>query len=217
MIIQIPVEGFDNNFSYFVVDKSKNEIAIVDPSDPERLDEEIRQNGLSPSMVLLTHTHRDHCSGVSAMVERYGIPVYMHKNAAGKVDVMSNYEVLIDEDDSIQLGELKIKILYTPGHADDAICYYIDKKNAADSIPKLITGDTLFVEGCGRADLKGSNAEDLFKSLQRIKALPDETEVYPGHDYGSRPFSTIAYEKKHNKFLKCSSLEEFKKLRLPST
>ena len=70
------------------------------------------------------------------------------------------------------------------------------------------------MEGCGRADLSGSDVEELYDSLERIKELPDETEVYPGHDYGSKPVSTLAWEKKHNKYFLCKDFEEFEKLRM---
>ena len=148
-----------------------------------------------------------------SLVEKYKIPVYFHKNAMPKIGVEAGLARTVDDEDVIEMDGVKILVMHTPGHIDDAVCYYISGENSDDKIPKLITGDTLFVEACGRADLNGSNVEDLYKSLQRIKKLSDETEVYPGHDYGSIPISTIAHEKKHNRFLRCANVEEFRKIR----
>lgn len=216
MITQIPVQGFDNNFCYFVADEKLDEIAVIDPACVSHLKSEIQQSLLIPRMVLLTHSHFDHTEGVPEMVETYGVPVYIHKNARGRLDILETYIVEIEDGDKIKIGDVEILVMHTPGHIDDAVCYYISAEQDPNGVPKLFSGDTVFVEGCGRADLEYSNVKDLYKSLQRIKALPDETEVYPGHDYGTRPFSNIGYEKKHNRFFKCDNFEEFKKMRLPS-
>ncbi len=214
MVRQIPINGYDNNFSYFVGDDVGKSIAIVDPGDVPHLVSEIKSDFLGPQMILLTHSHHDHIEGVPGIVNKYAIPVYMHENARGRVEVADDMCVFVKDGEDINIGDLKVKVLYTPGHIDDAVCYYITAAEAADGVPKLITGDTLFVEACGRADLDGSNVEDLYSSLQKIAGLPDETKIYPGHDYGSKPVSTVAWEKKHNKYLKCKDLEEFVKLRL---
>ncbi|MDA1060182.1 MAG: hydroxyacylglutathione hydrolase family protein [bacterium] len=214
MVRQIPINGYDNNFSYFIGDDVGKNIAIVDPGDVPHLITEIEYDLLGPQMILVTHTHHDHIEGVPGIVDKYAIPVYMHENGRGRVDANDEMCVFVKDGDEIKIGDLNVKVLYTPGHIDDAVCYYITAAEAADGIPKLITGDTLFVEGCGRADLEGSNVEDLYNSLQKISALPDDTKIFPGHDYGSKPVSTIAWEKKHNKYLKCKNLDEFIKLRL---
>ncbi|PIR54675.1 MBL fold metallo-hydrolase [Candidatus Peregrinibacteria bacterium CG10_big_fil_rev_8_21_14_0_10_36_19] len=206
MIRQIPIQGFDNNFSYFI--ENGKDIAVVDPGDTDHLISEIRLDGLNVKMILLTHSHFDHVSGVQKLVERFGVPVYVHKHAAKRLNLKENMTVFIDEGDILRLDGLKIKVLYTPGHIDDAVCFYIEEHG------HLITGDTLFVEGCGRADLEGSNVEDLWESLQRIMKLPQSTKVYPGHHYGSIPISTIGFEKANNRFFKCKDFEEFRKERM---
>jgi hydroxyacylglutathione hydrolase len=214
LIRQIPIGGFDNNFSYFLHEEGEKGIAIVDPGDIPHLEAEISQDMLVPKMVLLTHTHFDHVSGVNEIVEKYGIPVFMHSAGRGRLEVSDEMCVFLEDNEVVDLGKIKIKVLYTPGHIDDSVCYFIDAKNADDSKPKLVSGDTLFVEGCGRADLEFSDVRALYESLQRLKTLPDETKVYPGHDYGSKPVSDIVWEKKHNKYMLCKSFEEFRKVRM---
>lgn len=211
MITQLSVGGFDNNFSYFVNDGVSKEIAVVDPAgDMDDMLAEIYANKFQPSAVLLTHSHPDHVEGVEALLQKYKIPVYMHMNARGRVEVPQELERFVNDGNTISIGKLSVEVMYTPGHIDDAVCYYISKEHATDGTPKLITGDTLFVEGCGRTDLPHSNIKDLYNSLERLKKLPDDTLIYCGHDYGPKPVSDIAFEKKHNKYFLCKSFDEFK-------
>lgn len=215
VIRQIPINGFDSNFSYFIGDGKSKEIAIVDPGDPAHLEKEISEGMFVPKMILLTHTHADHQEGVLSLSKKYGIPVYVHHLGRGRVNVPENLLVFLEDKEVVDIGGISIKVLYTPGHIDDALCYFMDGDQAPDGIPKLLTGDTLFVEGCGRADLPNSDAKQLYKSLERIKMLPDETEIYSGHDYGSKPISTLGWEKQHNKYMACNTVDEFIDLRLP--
>ncbi len=203
MIRQLQIGGYNDNFSYFIIDGK--DVAIVDPDNVTHLVAEMEQEMLVPKMILLTHSHFDHCAGAAELASKYGIPVYMHKNARDRVDIHKHQIVTVEDGEKIKLGELHIEVLHTPGHIDDAVCYLVGDC--------LLTGDTLFVEGCGHAKLEGANVEDLWKSLQRIAALGDDIKVYPGHDYGSKPHSTVGYEKKHNKYLKCKDFEEFNALR----
>lgn len=216
-IIQIAIRGFDRNFSYFVHDGQSRDIAIVDPGDLERLEELIAAAGWRPKAIWLTHSHYDHIQGVAPLVARYDIPVYLHEAAADRIDVPLAKMVKLRDGDKIGIGSLSGTILATPGHIDDAICFYFPETATSDGKPKVITGDTLFIEGCGRADLEDSNVEDLWASLRRLADLPAQTEVYPGHDYGSKPVSTIAWELAHNKYLLCADFVEFRSLRLPKS
>ncbi len=209
MIQQIHVGGFDDNFSYFIEDSDSKNIAIVDPSNVKLLESEISKNFFSPKMILLTHSHFDHTEGVAELVKKLAIPVYMHENARGRVNVLDEMAVYIKGGEKIKLEDIFIDVIDTPGHIDDAVCFYLKEDKA------LLTGDTVFVEGCGRADLEFSNVEDLFKSLQKIKKLPDDTKIFPGHDYGKKPWSTIKDEKKNNPYFKVKTLDDFIKLRLP--
>jgi glyoxylase-like metal-dependent hydrolase (beta-lactamase superfamily II) len=110
-------------------------------------------------------------------------------------------DISVRDDDIIEIGRLRMRVIYTPGHTPESMCLLIDKK--------LITGDTLFVGGCGRTDLAGGNPEELHNSLLKLTALDDDVEIYPGHDYGEKPSSTIGYEKDHNYALSFSKKGRF--------
>jgi hydroxyacylglutathione hydrolase len=206
MIEQIAVGGFDKNFAYVIHDGEF--AAVVDPSgDVEKILNVIGDKTLTPVSIMVTHSHFDHIDGIDAFRNEFPVPVYMHKNARGRVSVHYDITNLLEDGDTIDVGKVSVKVLYTPGHIDDAVCFYVKKENS------LISGDTLFVEGCGRVNSE-EDAETLYESLQRLKELPDDTKVFPGHDYGSKSHSTIKHEKKNNRFFLAKNLEEFKKERL---
>lgn len=206
MIEQIAIRGYDKNFSYFIVGDS-GKVAIVDPGDVPKLEELASQNNFVPVAVLITHSHHDHVEGVKELAERYKLPVYMQEQAKSRVETGNLEVVALKGAEIIELDGRKIEVIHTPGHIDDAVCYLVDGE-------ALLTGDTLFVEGCGRADFANSNVGDLWESLEKIRQLKDEVRVYPGHDYGSRPVSSIGWEKAHNKYLLCESFEEFWRTRM---
>lgn len=208
MIKQIAIRGFDKNFSYFVGDEDSREIVVVDPGDTDHLVAEINLHGYKVKGILITHSHFDHIEGIGPMLEYFEVPVYMHKNAEDRVEAAGKFAMYLDEGNQLKVGELMIDVMHTPGHIEDAVCYLVKEDNG------LITGDTLFVEGCGRADRPGADPEKLYKSLQRLKELPVDMKVYPGHDYGSRKVSTIGWELKKNRFMLCDSLEAFLKERM---
>ena len=114
-------------------------------------------------------------------------------------------DIYVEDNDELKLGEIGLRFLLTPGHTPGGICITVDNK-------ALITGDTLFIGDCGRADLQGGDVKDLFDSLQRIKELSEELIVYPGHDYGSKPYDALGSQKRTNNALLANSLEEFKKI-----
>jgi len=208
IVTQVETKVFDKNFSYIVGDDNVGEVFLIDPGDFSLLDGMIVEKGYLVRGILLTHSHFDHAGQADEFAQRYGAPVYLHKNGRSRIKVGAEVK-LVDDGDKIEIGQIVIEVMHTPGHIDDAVCYYIDGEGG-----KLFTGDTLFVEGCGRADLPGSDVDKLFESLKRLKKMDDRVEVYAGHDYGSKKVSTIGYEKEHNRFLQCKSLEEFKRLRL---
>jgi hydroxyacylglutathione hydrolase len=210
LITQIAIRGFDDNFSYFVSDGEGKEIGIVDPGDIDTLEERIQSQGWIPLLIMLTHSHFDHVQGVVPLVEKYGIPLYMHKNAVGMLETGGAEIVLLEDGDEFAIGKARMQVLHTPGHIDNAVCFLLDGDVGAD----LITGDTVFVEGCGRANMAGSDVRELYESIQRIKKLPDDTKIYPGHDYGSKPVSDIAWEKAHNKYFLAGDFEEFRAMRM---
>ncbi len=211
IVTQVAVGGFDSNFSYVLYDSDSKEAFVIDPSGAyQKIVHNVKTHPLLVAGVLLTHTHFDHHDALHSFLALYpGSKVYVHEKGLPRIPESTDQ---LQDGDVLTLGTSAIEVLYTPGHIDDAVCYYVSSESAEDGIPKVITGDTLFVEGCGRTDAVGVRA--LYDSLQRLKALPKETEVYPGHDYGSTPCSTMQYEVAHNKYYQAKRPEDFIALRL---
>ena len=200
--------GLMSNLNELIACKFSQRCAVVDPAfETDRLLREAKQRGWTITTVLVTHTHHDHVDGVEAIAKATGATVYV---GAGEVESLrraapSAKIVGLQDGETIEVGELKIASLSTPGHTVAGTSYIVDGN--------VFTGDTLFIGGCGRTDFPGGDAPTLWRSLQRLAALPEETRVYPGHDYGQTPTSTIAWEKTTNPYLLCKSEEEFVALR----
>jgi glyoxylase-like metal-dependent hydrolase (beta-lactamase superfamily II) len=196
IVKQIPV-GSMANFTYIIADEKTKTAAALDPSwDLEKVLDVIKTNDLKLQYIINTHTHFDHVLGNEQLATLTGAKIIMHRNSALDKDQTVN------DGDTIKLGNLNIKVLYTPGHSKDAICLLVENK--------LFTGDTLFVGNCGRIDLPGGSAAELYDSLfGKLAKLDEQIEIYPGHDYGSKPYSTIGDEKRTNYVLKPRTKEEF--------
>jgi glyoxylase-like metal-dependent hydrolase (beta-lactamase superfamily II) len=177
LIKQIKV-GEGDNFCYII--SSSNECVIIDPGfDAEKIISEV--GDLKVKMILLTHLHSDHTGEADNLSKKFSVPILSYGNG-------------LRDGDIITIGKAEIKMHHTPGHTPHSVIYEVEGN--------LITGDTLFVEGCGRTDLPGSDPALMKKSLEFVKTFPDDYKVYPGHDYGSKPVSTIKHEKEFNKCLK---------------
>jgi glyoxylase-like metal-dependent hydrolase (beta-lactamase superfamily II) len=186
-----------DNFSYVIADETTKEAAVVDPSfNSAEIISLLKSLGYVAKYVIDTHYHFDHTAGNQDIKNTFGAKVVAHKLSKIARDVS-----VVDED-IINVGEIRIKVIHTPGHSPDGICLLFDNK--------LLTGDTLFVGECGRTDLPDGSSRDMYQSLfDRLMTLDDGIEVYPGHDYGPRPHSTIGSEKKTNYTLGKRTLEEF--------
>lgn len=188
--------GGDRNFGYLAADEVSRQAFIVDPSnDPSMIVRHANEEGLSIRYIFCTHGHYDHTNGneeISLLTGR--VPLLY-----GTVCPDAGFAV---EDGAVfPLGELEIRIIHTPGHTADSMCLY-----AGDA---LFTGDTLFVGKVGGTDL-GEQARREYRSLhEKLMTLPENTRVFPGHDYGTAPHSTIGEEKKTNPFLTQPDLESF--------
>ena len=199
-IIQIPASTMDN-FSYLLYCPDTLEGAVVDPSmRPELLLEKASRLGVSIELLLNTHGHQDHIAGNPVILKNCSAKLAAHP------DEVENPEIPLKEGSALKVGNAEIEVMHTPGHTPGSLVFRAGND--------LITGDTLFVSRCGRADLPGSDVRKLYQSLERIKTLPDSMSVYPGHNYGPTPTSTIGWEKQHNEFLKCQTLEDFIELRM---
>ena len=188
--------GYDDNFSYILYDDQTREAAIIDTAlEPSLLLKFIQENQLRLCFVVILHSHLDHVVGYD-YYQKNKIVVAASEHFRQKVDIK------LKDNDTLLLGKHSLKILATPGHIYDCICILVEGK--------LFTSDTLFIDGCGRCDLAGANPEDLYTSLYlKILKLPDETIIYPGHDYGLVPYATLGEQKKTNFYLQAKSKEEF--------
>jgi hydroxyacylglutathione hydrolase len=200
---QIPV-GMMANFVYVIGCEKTRKAAVVDAStDAREIYSFIAENGLEIEYIIATHGHGDHVGGIGLLAEKTGAKVVVHKaDAPGLQRGGLPTDVIVEDGDTLTVGEIKIEVIHTPGHTPGSICLLVDGK--------VITGDTLFVGNCGRCDLAGGSMEQLFNSLhKKLKVLDDDVEVYPGHDYGASPTSTIGHEKRTNPTLTCTTIEEF--------
>jgi glyoxylase-like metal-dependent hydrolase (beta-lactamase superfamily II) len=191
------IKQVGDNFSYIIADEGTNEAVIIDPSfNGDAIIQLAIKNGLHIKYVINTHYHSDHVMDNSKIKSYFGARIVAYKLSKVEKDI----EVV--EGDVLKVGEIGIRVIHTPGHTPDSICLLIDKK--------LITGDTLFVGECGRTDLPGGSSVEMYNSLlNKLMNLDDDVEVYPGHDYGSRPYSTIGEEKRTNYTMGKRSLDEF--------
>lgn len=200
--------GSNQNFTYILACKRTGEGAIVDPGwEVNKILNIAKNGGIKIKNIILTHTHSDHIEGVFQVVETTGAKIYVHQNESHTINRSGSYFVTeVQNEEMIKMGKESLKVIHTPGHTPGGICLYTPGK--------VLTGDTLFVGYCGRADFTESNPEALFNSLQKLAILPDDTVVYPGHNYGKTPTSTIGNEKANNPYYQCGSLEEFVELRM---
>jgi glyoxylase-like metal-dependent hydrolase (beta-lactamase superfamily II) len=187
-----------SNFTYVLIDNNTNESAVVDPSwNLEKILVLLEQNETRAKFIINTHTHFDHVLGNQELAALTGAKIIQHQNSSQEKDIS------VSDTDIIKLGDSEIQVLFTPGHSEDSICLLVDKS-------ALITGDTLFVGSCGRIDLPGGNVEKMYNSLyNRIINLDKSLKVYPGHDYGPYPISTLQDEIKNNPILNFKSKQSF--------
>lgn len=188
------------NFSYLLWCPATRRGLGVDPSfAPEALLSAVRERDVTLEFLVNTHGHRDHTAGNAAVLRATGARLAAHPADVPDADLP------LAEGSVLRVGEVAVEILHTPGHTPGSIVLHPPGA--------LVTGDTLFVTFVGRADLPGSDPQALYRSLRRLAALPPETRILPGHDYGPQPVSTVAYERAHNPFLQCPDLESFLRLR----
>ena len=185
------------NFSYIVVDEDSSESIIIDPSwNLMELELIIKENNLKIKYIVNTHYHDDHTRGNEEMVASTKAPIIQHESSTLKNDIT------VKDGDLIEFGNSKLKVLHTPGHSPDSICLVGDGK--------IFSGDTLFVGNCGRIDLPGGNASELYHSLfDVLHSLDDDLVMYPGHNYGSTETSTIGKEKMTNMIMQKRTEQQF--------
>ena len=188
------------NMQYVI--QSGSEALIVDPAWAiSELQAIVTQHGLTVVGILLTHEHYDHVSGVPECLELNNVPVYISDQAEYDPPVPMTLSRL-PVGATVPFAGHTIQVLHTPGHSPGGVCYRLDKH--------LITGDTVFVDGCCRADLPHSDVAQLYTALfETLWPLPDDTVIYPGHDYGPTSTDTWGNQKKTNRFLRSETREAF--------
>jgi glyoxylase-like metal-dependent hydrolase (beta-lactamase superfamily II) len=188
MIIKQISIGYMDNFSYLIGCESTRQALVIDPGpDADRFVAQAEKENLEIVTIVNTHGHGDHTAGNAALKERTGALVVIHELDSDRYPAA---DVLLSNEKTLQLGDIIFDVIHTPGHTRGGICLHAQGN--------LFTGDTLFVGDSGRTDLAGGDRPTLGKSIRRLMQLPDETVVWPGHDYGPTPSSTLGWEKRNN-------------------
>ncbi len=205
MIVKQYIAGPIDANNYLVADEKSKEAVLIDCSEHvQKILDDVKELGLKVKYILLTHGHFDHVMGVNSMKEALGAKVLINQKDEKQLEMTQTilktfgifveknpeYDKYIDKNTELKIGDIPIKIFETPGHTEGGLCYLIDGK--------LFSGDTLFRNYVGRTDLPGGNYAKLENSIKNVLyKLPEETEVFPGHN----EMTTIGYEKKHNEII----------------
>lgn len=205
------------NYVYLIGDTETRDAVAVDPAwDIDRILAVLAEDEMNLKAALITHFHPDHIGGSlmgydiqgpADLLERgLETKVYIHKSEADYVPMVCGLSksdlTLTEAGDDLMVGGQRIQFIHTPGHTPGSQCFLVNGN--------LVSGDTLFIGGCGRVDLPGSDPKQMYDSLtNKLKALPDETVLYPGHNYASATTSTIGEEKRTNPYMRFARLEDF--------
>ena len=193
------------NFIYVIGDRSTGEAGVIDPAyDPQGLVDVVEEDGMSITGVLATHYHPDHVggdmmgfsiSGITDLLNITSVPIHVQKEEAELVDKVTGvgYENLVTHDsgDKILVGSIEIELIHTPGHTPGSQCFLVQNR--------LVAGDTLFLDGCGRTDLPGGDPRQMYESLtKRLAKVPDDATLFPGHLYSPKPSQSMGETRQHN-------------------
>lgn len=205
MIIKTFIEPPIDNNNYLIIDEETKDAALIDCSSiDDRIDDELKKQGANLKYILLTHGHFDHVAGIRPNRFKTNPQIVMNKEDLDWLNKTNQYlpmfgmpeitippiDIFVEDNDTIKLGTINIKVLHTPGHTQGGVCYLAENK--------LFSGDTIFREAVGRCDLEGGNFDQIVESIEnKIFTLPTDTIIYPGHGNTT----TVGWEKEHNKFL----------------
>lgn len=209
---QLPL-GPMKNFVYLLGPANGTEAAVIDPAwDAKAIEAALEADGRRLSALLITHHHGDHLNALPELLSRHDVPVYAQRAEVDFAPVFSAHRSAVravGPGDIVSIGALEVACVHTPGHTPGSQCFHCHSQ--------LLSGDTVFVEACGRCDLPGGNMHQMYDSLHRVLgALDASTTLWPGHDYGPTPSSTLGHERKANRYLTVRSLEAFVEKRRPA-
>ncbi|MBI2989514.1 MAG: MBL fold metallo-hydrolase [Deltaproteobacteria bacterium] len=208
------------NFVYLVGSTESRKAAVIDAAwDIEEILRLASADDMEITHALVTHTHPDHVGswlrgahieGVEELLSKTKAKVVVHKAEAEFLKSLSPSDIIKSESgDRIDVGGIEIQLIHTPGHTPGSQCFFLEGRSPNEP-GRLIAGDTLFIGSCGRVDLPGSSAEQMYESLtQKLMRLADETVLFPGHNYATEITSTIGEQKKTNPYLRFHSLSAF--------
>ena len=187
---------------YILCDEAAKVCAVIDPGDePKRIEAMIASCGCSPVMILLTHGHFDHCTGVAGLLEKWpDLPVSIHEaDVTDGVGGELTFRRLDEknqrywhEGDTLTVGSLTLRVMETPGHSRGSVCLLVEGQGV------IFSGDTLFRGNCGRCDFPGGDYRAMLRSLARLGRLEGQYQVYPGHEAAT----DMEYERKYNPYMK---------------
>ena len=201
------------NFVYLLGSTESRKVAVVDAAwDIGEILRIASEDEMEITHAFVTHCHPDHIGGefsgvqvqgLAELLEKVKSKVMVHKAEADCLSFLTPTDLIkVDSGDEINIGGVPIKLIHTPGHTPGSQCFLVENR--------LVSGDTLFIGSCGRVDFPGGNAEEMYQSLtQRLMALPDETVLFPGHNYAQQKTSTIAEQRQTNPYLQFQSLNQF--------
>jgi len=206
--IEVMELGPMENFVYLITDSKTRRTAVVDPAwDVPAILQRVRDRDLTITDILLTHSHHDHINGIEGVLDEFDSQLHLCRAEAEFWGKYLDLPTLHRGGDRIQLGETEINVLHTPGHTPGSACYRIGND--------VITGDTLFVYGCGRCDLRGGDPEQMFDTLKRLATdLPQTSRVLPGHNYSITPNCSMSEELAGNPFLHFTQRADFVEYRM---
>ena len=195
------------NYIYFIANQISKELVVVDPAwNVEQIRKEAQQLGYSIKAALITHGHPDHCNGINELLSSHDIPVYVSEHEAYFYKPIGENIRSVDVNFCLDLSGLSIQFLHTPGHTPGSQCFLVEGN--------LVSGDTLFLDGCGRCDLPGGDAEVMYDTIHhKLMRLPDSTIIYPGHNYHHLNCDSLEHQKLSNPYMRCSKLKDFLRTR----
>jgi glyoxylase-like metal-dependent hydrolase (beta-lactamase superfamily II) len=206
------------NFSYLIGDRETKDCMVVDPAyaAPE-LAEAIEADGMKLSGVLVTHHHPDHVGGsmmgfelkgLAELLEQVSVPVHVNTHEALWVSRVTGIPMTDltahEHGDKVNIGDVEIELLHTPGHTPGSQCFLLDGA--------LVAGDTLFLEGCGRTDFPGGDIDEMYRSLHQLAQLPGDPTVFPGHWYSQEPSASLSEVRRTNYVFRPTSLDQWRML-----